>query len=90
MLIQLINLKIQNINVFDIMQKIIKFILPSILCVTEFEAQNIGIFLLEFLKVVSYWQDEKVWEEVKYIINLRNVLQILVFREILTLLLLLS
>ncbi len=63
MLIQLINLKIQNINVFDIMQKMIKFILPSILCVSEFEAQNIGIFLLEFLKIVNYWQDEKVWAE---------------------------
>lgn len=64
MLVLLINLKIQNINVFDIMQKMIKFILPTILCVTEFEAQNIGLFLLEFLKVVNSWQDEKTWEEV--------------------------
>lgn len=66
MLILLINLKIQNINVFDIMLKLIKFLLPCILCVTEFEAQNIGTFLLEFLKEVKYWQDEKVWEEVNF------------------------
>lgn len=64
MLIQLIKLKIQNINVFDIMQKMIKFILPTILCVSEAEANNIGIFLLEFLRIVSYWQDDKVWAEV--------------------------
>lgn len=64
MLIMLINIKMHNINYFDIMQKFIKFLIPSILTVTEFEALNIGYFLLEFLKVVKYWQDEKVWNEV--------------------------
>jgi THO complex subunit 2 len=65
MLALLIGLRIQNLNVFDIMQKLIKFFLPCILCVTEFEAQNIGFFLNEFLKSIKGWQDEKVWEEVK-------------------------
>ena len=40
MLILLINSRIQNINVFDIMQKMIKFLLPCILSVTEFEAHK--------------------------------------------------
>jgi hypothetical protein len=31
--------------------------------VTEYEAQNIGIFLNEFLKSVSNWLEEKVWEK---------------------------
>lgn len=64
MLVVLINLKIQNVNVFDIMQKIVKFLLPCILCLTEYESQNLGVFLLEFLKVVKYWQDDGVWENV--------------------------
>jgi hypothetical protein len=47
------------------MQKIIKSIFPLVLCVTEFEAQNIAVFCLEFFTVTNTWQDEKIWEEVK-------------------------
>jgi hypothetical protein len=64
MLIMLINIKMHNINFFDLMQKFIKFLLPCVLTVTEFEALNIGYFLLEFLKIVKYWQDEKIWNQV--------------------------
>jgi len=46
------------------MQKMIKFLIPCIVCVTEFEAYNIGVFLNEFLKIITLWQDEKVWEKV--------------------------
>jgi len=66
MIILLINIKMHNINFFDLMQKFIKFLLPCVVTVTEFEALNIGYFLLEFLKVVKYWQDEKIWNEVNY------------------------
>ncbi len=68
MLIMLINIKMHNINFFDLMQKFIKFLLPCIVTVTEFEALNIGYFLLEFLKVVKYWQDEKIWNDVFFFI----------------------
>jgi THO complex subunit 2 len=64
MLILLIDKKMQNVNYFDMIQKFIKFLLPCIVTVTEFEALNIGYFLLEFLKIVKHWQDEKVWQEV--------------------------
>jgi hypothetical protein len=67
MLVLLIDLKIQNINVFDVMQKMIKFLLPCVLCLTEFEAQNLGVFLLEFLKEVRIWQDESIWKNVSII-----------------------
>lgn len=67
MLIMLFNIKMNNINFFDLMQKIIKFLLPCVLTVTEFEALNIGYFFLEFLKVVKFWQDEKIWNQVKTI-----------------------
>ena len=66
MLILMINLHIPNFNVFDILQKVIKFIVPCILCVTEFEAHNIAIFLLEILRVVKYWQEDNIWEEVNF------------------------
>jgi hypothetical protein len=70
MLVTLINLKIQNVNVFDFMQKIVKSLMPCIFCLTEYEAQNMAVFLLEFLKVIKYWQDETVWENVKLIFYL--------------------
>jgi len=68
MLILMINLRIPNFNVFDIMRKMIIFIVPCILCVTEFEANNIAIFLLDILRTVKYWQDDTVWEDVIIII----------------------
>ncbi len=64
MLILLINLKIQNLNLFDIMQKLVKFLIPCMICLSESEAQNLGVFLLELLKQIKIWQDETVWENV--------------------------
>ena len=50
---KLINLLIINkgdtINTIDMMMKIPKFLLKAILCVTECEAENIGLFLNSFL-----------------------------------------
>jgi len=68
MMVLLIDLKIQNINVFDIWQRMIKYLLPCIFCLTEFESQNLGIFLLEFLKEVKIWQDEAIWKNVKFLL----------------------
>jgi len=79
MLIMLINIKMHNINFFDLMQKFIKFLLPCVLTVTEFEALNIGYFLLEFLKVVKYWQDERIWNEVFYIIFIFLLINVSIF-----------
>ena len=52
-----------TINTIDIMNKIPKFLLKIIICVTESEAENIGIFLNAFLNMIQNYQEEKTWEE---------------------------
>ena len=63
LLCQLLMLKLPMLNVFDLIQKLYKYILPSILCVTEHEAENIGIFLNELLKTSNTWHEESYWNE---------------------------
>ena len=52
-----------TINTIDIMNKIPRFLLKAIICVTESEAENIGLFLNSFLNVIQNYQEEKFWEE---------------------------
>ena len=52
-----------TINTIDIMNKIPKFLLKVIICVTESEAENIGLFLNSFLNMLQNYQEEKFWEE---------------------------
>jgi hypothetical protein len=64
---KLINLLIiykgDTINTIDIMNKIPKFLLKEILCVTECEAENIGIFLNSFLNDIKSFQSEQFWDK---------------------------
>ena len=62
-LTNLFMMKLPMLHVRDIIQKISKYILPCILCVTEHEAGNIGLFLNEFLKTLKSWQEEKYWND---------------------------
>ena len=52
-----------TINTLDIMIKIPKFLQKAIICVTESEAENIGLFLNAFLNMIQNYQEEKFWEE---------------------------
>ena len=52
-----------TLNTIDIMNKIPKFLLKVIICVTESEAENIGLFLNSFLNMLQNYQEEKFWEE---------------------------
>ena len=52
-----------TINTIDIMNKIPRFLLKAIICVTESEAENIGLFLNSFLNAIQNYQEEKFWEE---------------------------
>ena len=52
-----------TMNTIDIMNKIPKFLLKIIICVTESEAENIGLFLNAFLNMLQNYQEEKYWEE---------------------------
>ena len=64
---KLINLLIiykgDTINTIDILNKIPKYLLKLIICVTESEAENIGLFLNSFLNEIQNYQDEKFWEK---------------------------
>ena len=64
---KLINLLIiykgETVNTIDILNKIPKFLLKAIICVTESEAENIGLFLNSFLNDIQSYQDEKFWEK---------------------------
>ena len=63
---KIINLLIINkgdtINTIDVMNKIPKYLLKAILCVTEIEAGNIGLFLNSFLTDIQNFQDEEFWK----------------------------
>ena len=52
-----------TMNTIDIMNKIPKFLLKVIICVTESEAENIGLFLNAFLNMLQNYQENKYWEE---------------------------
>jgi len=64
---KLINLLIiykgDTINTIDIMNKIPKFLLKEILCVTECEAENIGVFLNSFLNDIKSFQTDQFWDK---------------------------
>ena len=59
----LIIYKGDTINTIDIMNKIPKFLLKEILCVTECEAENIGIFLNSFLNDIKSFQSDQFWDK---------------------------
>ena len=52
-----------TINTIDIMNKIPKYLLKIIICITESEAENVGLFLNAFLNMIQSYQEEKTWEE---------------------------
>ena len=64
---KLISLLILNkgdtINTIDILNKIPKYLLKAILCVTECEAENIGLFLNSFLTDIQNFQNDDFWEQ---------------------------
>eukprot|EP00826_Nyctotherus_ovalis_P047430 TRINITY_DN5453_c0_g1_i8.p1 TRINITY_DN5453_c0_g1~~TRINITY_DN5453_c0_g1_i8.p1 ORF type:complete len:1085 (+),score=310.03 TRINITY_DN5453_c0_g1_i8:465-3719(+) len=57
----LFKFKVQHINFLDILEVMLKRLLPAIQCCTENEAYNFGIFFLEVFRLIQYWQDEHVW-----------------------------
>ena len=52
-----------TINTIDVMNKIPKYLLKIIICITESEAENVGLFLNAFLNMIQNYQEEKFWEE---------------------------
>jgi THO complex subunit 2 len=54
--------KVPYINFLDILEMMLKRLLPAIQCCTENEAYNFGIFFVEVFRLIQYWQDEHVWK----------------------------
>lgn len=49
-------------NVLDFLTKMLKILIPSLLGLTEFEANNVGIFLYEiFNQIQKTWSNESLW-----------------------------
>ena len=59
----LIIYKGDTINTIDILNKIPKFLLKALLCITESEAENIGIFLNSFLNNIQNYQNLDFWDK---------------------------
>lgn len=58
----LFRFKVQHIKFLDILEVMLKRLLPAIQCCTENEAYNFGIFFVEVFRLIQYWQDEYVWK----------------------------
>mmetsp|Transcript_2207 Transcript_2207/g.2263 ORF Transcript_2207/g.2263 Transcript_2207/m.2263 type:complete len:342 (+) Transcript_2207:1170-2195(+) len=58
----LIRSQVININIFDLMQKIYRLLVPSVISLSDREAQNFGFFLKEFFNQINLWQDPKTFD----------------------------
>lgn len=59
----LIKMRTPYFNVIGLIGTLLKEILPCILCCTEKESHNLGIFFLELFKTLKRWQNKSHWEK---------------------------
>lgn len=62
-IVLLVKLRTPYFNVIGLIGNLLKEILPCILCCTEKESHNLGIFLLELFKTLKHWQIKSNWEK---------------------------
>ena len=55
-------LKVPNMNVLDIFAQIIAWVMPAIHCCTNNEAENLAIFLVEWLKMLNQFSNIETWQ----------------------------
>lgn len=58
----LVVLKVPNMNMLDIFAQIIAWVMPSIHCCTNNEAENLAIFLMEWLKMLNQFSNIETWQ----------------------------
>jgi hypothetical protein len=63
----LVELKVSKINILNIFARIMKGIIPTIHCCTSNESENLGVFFMEWFKMIDRWsndneQGKKKWE----------------------------
>lgn len=59
----LVELKVPNINFLNILAQILKGIIPTIHCCTNNESENLGIFFMEWFKMIGRFTNPKIWKE---------------------------
>lgn len=59
----LIELKVPNMNILQVFAQILIIIVPSIHCCTNNESENLGIFFMEWFKIIQKYTDVKNWSE---------------------------
>lgn len=59
----LIKLHTPYFNLIGLIGYVLKEVLPCILCCTEKESHNLGIFFLELFKTLKHWQNKNNWEK---------------------------
>ena len=57
----LVDIKVPKINVLNILQGIMQAVISSVHSCTHNEAENIGVFLIEWFQLVDRWTDKKIW-----------------------------
>ena len=62
-IVLLTKLKTPYFNLIGLIGFILKEVLPCILCCTEKESHNFGIFFLELFKTLKHWQNRNNWEK---------------------------
>lgn len=65
-MVLLTKLKTPYFNLIGLIGYILKEVLPCILCCTEKESHNFGIFFLELFKTLKHWQIKENWEKECY------------------------
>lgn len=59
----LIKLRVPNINIINIFAQILKYIVPNIHCCTNNESENLGIFFMEWFKMMERMTDADIWKK---------------------------
>jgi len=59
----LVDLRVPKINFLNIFCQIIMGIIPTIHCCTNNESENLGIFFMEWFRMIDRWTDRAVWEK---------------------------
>ena len=62
-IVMLIKMKTPYFNVVGLIGYLLKEVLPCILCCTEKESHNLGIFFLELFKTLKHWQIKENWDK---------------------------
>lgn len=58
----LVSLRVPNVSVLNILSQVLAGIVPSIHCCTNNEAENLGIFLMQYFEMIDRWSDKAVYD----------------------------